>query len=127
MHLSIHVFSPNKSKFWGHSLLLHTPLAHIRSHGLFCSPYMELRVGKRGTQHVRKDLQSSVSRESSLCRTLWSGGRVMDTVVLLMSRLVLFEFIHIQSDYTETCSVSVVSQWWTRQMGIVDGLAQLLK
>lgn len=51
----------------------------------------------------------------------------MDTVVLLMSRLVLFEFIHIQSDYTETCSVSVVSQWWTRQMGIVDGLAQLLK
>lgn len=75
-HLSIHVFSPNKSKFLGHSLLLHTPLAHIRSHGLFCSPYMELRVGKRGTQHVRKDLQSWVSTgEFTLQETVeWRQG-----------------------------------------------------
>lgn len=83
-------FSQDKSKILplGHSLLVHTSLAHIKSHESFFNPYMELGAGQKGGNSMRKDRHSWASSGGfTLQETVEErdrDDRVIDLVVILM-------------------------------------------
>ena len=56
-HPSSMCFSQDKREILplGHSLSVHTSLAHIKSHESFFNPYMELGAGQKGGKSMRKD------------------------------------------------------------------------